>query len=346
MKKYAHLLIILALSGLMIFALLRLGHIDFSLETLWRVNGFWLLAGFITFYLSVMMRGLRWQAILNTMGWRVGFVYSQALLITGLFISSILPGRAGDIARVALLKQDHHVPISQGVASIAAERALDVLALLTLATMGAIITLHGRVPPELLELLGGTAILFIIGLVGLFAIPGLESWLRRPGWVWRLVPAKISPLYEKVIEFGLAMIHGVHDLSQKPLALSLMVMESFSIWLLDGVLIYVTLLSLGVTVPFIVSVFAGAIGALATSVPLMPGAMGQFEVAVIGLLILLGVPPAEASLTALLVRFISLWTFIPVSGLITYVFGFSHALSLIGSGGKMAPAPATTPIES
>ena len=121
MKKYAHLLIILLLSIATIFGLLRLGNIDISLETLARVKGLWLFLGFVAFYASVVARGLRWQRILHIMGWRVGSIYAQTLLTAGLFISSVLPARAGDVGRVAMLKQDYKIPVSQGAASIAAE---------------------------------------------------------------------------------------------------------------------------------------------------------------------------------------------------------------------------------
>jgi hypothetical protein len=348
-KKYTHLLIIAVLSALLILALLRLGNIELSWETLRQVNSGWLLAAFITFYASIIARGLRWQHILQTISWPVGFVYSQALLITGLFISSILPGRAGDIGRIAMLKQDHHIPVSQGMASIATERVLDVFSVLILAAVGAIWAMQGRVPPEMGQLMAAAAGLLILGLVGLIAVSGLEGWFKPSGWIWRLVPVRFKALYQKVVTFGFAMVHSVRDLSQKPAVLSLIVAESFIIWLLDAVIVHLVLVSLGVNVSFSVSLVSSMVGVLATIVPLMPGALGQFEAAIIGLLVLLGVAPAQASLAALLVRFISLWSFIPVSGLVTYIFGFSRALTLIGrnSGSvESSPGQAATATES
>lgn len=339
MKKYAHLFIILALSLVMIFGLLRLGKIEINWETLSQVNGFWLFLGFVTFYISIVARGLRWQHILKTMGWSIGFVYSQTLLTAGLFISAVLPARAGDIGRVAMLNRDYHLPLSQGIASLAAERALDVFSVLVLALIGAILALQGRIPPETSQLMIGTAMLLIIGIVCLFGVPSIEGWLHRPGWVWRMAPAPIRPFYEKMVIFGFSMIQGVRGLGEKPMALLAIVLESFGIWLFDAVIVYCVLRSLGLAAPFPVSLVSSMIGVLATIVPLMPGALGQFEAGIIGLLVLLGVPTAESTLTALLVRFISLWSFIPVSGLITYIFGFSRALSLNRQAQDVADTP-------
>ncbi|HXW00791.1 MAG TPA: lysylphosphatidylglycerol synthase transmembrane domain-containing protein [Anaerolineae bacterium] len=345
MRKYAHLLIILLLSIVTIFALLRLGNIDISLETLARVKGLWLFLGFVAFYVSVVARGLRWQHILHAMGWRVGSIYAQTLLTAGLFISSVLPARAGDVGRVAMLKQDYKIPVSQGAASIAAERALDVFSVLILAAIGAIWALRGRIPPEALQLIIGVTILFVLGLVGLLAVPSLEAWLRRLG---QIMPAKIRPLYQKALDFGFSLIHSLRDLGRKPFALMLIVAESFITWLLDAVIVHFVLLSLNITVPFSVSLASSMLGVLATIVPLMPGALGQYEAGMIGLLTLAGVPPAESTLAALLVRFISLWSFIPISGFITYIFGFSRALSLKGVNPDEKPsvAPSPTPLES
>lgn len=328
MKKYAHLLIIFVLSLVTIFGLLRLGHIDISMDTLRRVHWFWLGMGFVAFYASVVARGLRWQRILKTMGWPVGFVYSQTLLTAGLFLSGILPARAGDIGRVAMLKQDYKVPVASGVASIAAERALDVFSVLVLTIIGAMWALQGHIPQEWLQLIIGTGMLFILAFVGLLVMPSVEGWLRQPGWVWRMVPLRLCPFYQKIVDFGFALIHAVRDLGQKPLALGVILIESFVIWILDAVIVHTVLLSLGINAAIKVSLVGSMVGVLATIAPIMPGALGQYEAGLIALLTLLGVPTAEASLAALVVRFISLWTFIPVSGLITYIFGFSRALSL------------------
>jgi uncharacterized protein (TIRG00374 family) len=343
MRKYAHLLIILLLSIVTIFGLLRLGNIDISLETLARVKSLWLFLGFMAFYASVVARGGRWQHILQTMGWRVGAIYAQTLLIAGLFISSVLPARAGDVGRVAMLRQDYKIPVSQGVASIAAERALDVFSVLILAAIGVIWALRGRIPAEALQLIIGVTILFVLGLAVLLAVPSLEAWLRRPDPLWLIMPPKIRPFYQKALDFGFSLIHSLRDLGKKPFALVLIVGESFVIWLLDAVIVHFVLLSVNISVPFSVSLASSMLGVLATIVPLMPGALGQYEAGMIGLLALAGVPPAESTLAALLVRFISLWSFIPISGLITYIFGFSRALSLKGLDSEEKPSTTPSP---
>ena len=111
-------------------------------------------------------------------------------------------------------------------------------------------------------------------------------------------------------------------------------------------MVYFILLSLGIIKPFSVSLFTAMIGDLATAVPLTPGALGQFDAVLMGLLTLFGISTADAGLTVLLLRVVQLWTFIPVSGLVTYIFGFARALNL-GQIESTAPdQPTLSPAES
>jgi len=328
MKKYKRLFLILALSLLMIWAVIKLGNLDLSLTTLRRINWAWYSLVVVSYYASIVARGWRWQRILQTMGWSVGFVYATTLLTAGLFLSAILPARAGDVGRVAMLRQDHKIPVAQGIASIAGERVLDVCAILTLALLGAWLALPGRMPPEVVQLIVGVGLLLVVGLVGLLVAPGIENWLREPPLLPKIAPVKLWSIYQKVLDFGFSLIEGVRILGRRPGALAVIVGQSFFIWLWDALMVYFILISLGIVEPFSVSLFAAMVSDLVTAIPLTPGALGQFDAALISLLALFGISTADAGLTVLLLRLVQLWTFIPVSGLITYIFGFSRVLQL------------------
>jgi uncharacterized protein (TIRG00374 family) len=363
MKKYRHLIAILIFSLLTIAGLLYVARIDFSLDSLERVNWTWLPAIFFVFYVSIFARGVRWQHILKAMGRPVGLIYLEALLMAGFFLSSTIPARAGDIGRVVMLKQDKGLPVSTSVASIAVERALDVFSVLILTLIGGMVALEGRLPPTILRVTAGTALLFVIGFAALLAMPSLETWLRRPMFQTSADGApltdgpdrkqKARTLYNKGIDFGMATIHGIQTLARNRPALGLVLLDSFIIWLLDGVILYLTLVSLGIVAPFSVSLFSSMVGTLATIAPLTPGALGQFEAALIGSLALFDISPGQSSLAALLLRTVSLWTFIPVTALVTYIFGFSRILNLgkkdlaeVDKNPVSSAPPTPTPAES
>jgi uncharacterized protein (TIRG00374 family) len=343
MKKYRRLIALLILSAVIVWGLLRLGNIDFTVETFSQVDWRWLLLGMVVFYSGIFVRGLRWQRILKSMGWRLGYGYTQALLVAGFFLSLILPARLGDVGRVVMLKRDQKIPFAQGIASLAAERALDVFAILVLAIIGAVWALQGRVPLEILQLITGTAILLGIGLIGLLAVPGLGKWLRQPGKIEMWFPAKIWTFYQKVLDFGFNLINGVRALGRHPLLLAIAIIESLYIWLCDALIIYFGLLSIGATASLSVSMFAGMIADLATAVPITPAGLGQFEVVLIWLLTQFNITTAQVSLTVLLVRFVNLWLFLPIGALVTFVFGFSSMLNLTGKETQEETTDKTSP---
>ncbi|MCB0209018.1 MAG: flippase-like domain-containing protein [Anaerolineae bacterium] len=327
-----------------IIGLIRFGNLEFSLTTLSKVKWSWFSLVFVSFYMSVIARGWRWRRILKTMGWTVNTVYAIALLTAGLFTSAILPARAGDVARVAMLKQDYKVPISQSIASIATERALDVFAILSMAIIGAWWALPGRVPAYVVQLVVVVAGLLVFGIFGLVVIPSIENFLREGLFFRRIVPLKIWSLYQKLLDFGFSLIQGIRILGQNPGALLFIIGESFVIWFYDALMVYFALLSIGVLIPPSATLFTAMISDLATAVPITPGALGQFDATMIALLSLFGVTTADASLSTLLVRIAQLWTFIPVSGLITYIFGFSRVLNL--SSNPLASTATTTQTSS
>ncbi|MEM7347156.1 MAG: lysylphosphatidylglycerol synthase transmembrane domain-containing protein [Chloroflexota bacterium] len=343
MKTYGRILAIILLSGVTAYGLLRLGNIDISYDTLAKLNKNWLALAFFTFYISVLARGFRWQRILKAMGWSVGLVYAQTLLIAGLFISAIIPARAGDIGRVAMLKQDHQIPIAQGIASIATERALDVFSILSLAIVGAVWALQGRIPSEIFNLIIGTAILFLIGLVGLFTIPKFEQWLRNPKWLKDRVPQKLWDIYHKVLDFGFDLIHSVRAIAHKPITLITITGESLLIWFYDALIIYSILKSLEVSTTISESTFMAMTSDLTAAVPITPGALGQYDAALVAIAALFGIATSQASLLALILRFTNFWTFLLVSGVTTYVFGFSRALTFQANEAEETPQTLTIP---
>jgi uncharacterized protein (TIRG00374 family) len=89
---------------------------------------------------------------------------------------------------------------------------------------------------------------------------------------------------------------------------------------------YFVFLSIGATAPLSVSAFTSMTVDLAAAVPIIPGALGQVEGTALGVLSIFDIGTQQSSLMILLNRFVSFWSFILVSGAITYFFGFSQAL--------------------
>jgi len=317
MKRYTRALTIFTLGLLTILLLLKLGNIEISMDTLRRIDTKYLIFAILVHYSGFVMRGWRWQKLLAGMGHRLKYSYTLTLLVSGWFVSALLPARLGDVLRATLLKRDHQISLAEGFASIATERALDILAIMSLALLAASWALAGRTPAWVWQSIGGGAILFVVIIVVLLATPQLESFFAKL-WSWKI--------YQKAVKFGFELLANIRKLGKNPRLLGSVLGQSFYIWACDVFLMYFVLLSVGVIAPVSLAAFVSMTVDLAASVPIIPGALGQVEGTALGLFSLFQISAEKSTLTILLNRFISYWTFIVVSGAVAYFFGFSKAL--------------------
>lgn len=134
------------------------------------------------FLASTLVKAVRWRLILR--GLDVDYPLGRCLSVyqAGAFLGFVTPGRVGDLARTAWLHEERGTPLAVGVASVLADRLLD------LALLGAAAGLAGWVaaPPGPLR----AATLALLGLLAVgilvLATPGvaralLDAGTRLPG---------------------------------------------------------------------------------------------------------------------------------------------------------------------
>jgi hypothetical protein len=197
------------------------------------------------------------------------------------------------------------------------ERTLDILAILTLGAGATLLVLQNRVP----SWLWGTYAVALIGVVVvggvLLATPPLLTHLRR---------LSARPLWQKALDFVHGVAGALRQLLAQPLVAGLVIAESLVIWLCDGLLLWLVLLSLGEAFGLEAAIFVALTVDILAAVPLTPGGMGQIESAYAALLALIahaGLPIAAVILTT---RLISYWSFLLLSGLVTLLAGFGRLL--------------------
>ncbi|MEZ4757926.1 MAG: lysylphosphatidylglycerol synthase transmembrane domain-containing protein [Flavobacteriales bacterium] len=88
----------------------------------------WLLLGLLLSFLSHLARAWRWRYLLEPLGHRIPLFMTYNATMSGYFMNLLLP-RAGEATRAALLARRGGVPFEQGLGTIFAERAVDLLLL-------------------------------------------------------------------------------------------------------------------------------------------------------------------------------------------------------------------------
>jgi len=97
-----------------------------------QANWWWLLACVTLGWCSHMSRAWRWRYLLEPMGHKVGFWNSYHSVMIGYFMNMLLP-RAGEASRAVTLYRAEGVPFERGFGTILAERAVDMIMLLSIA---------------------------------------------------------------------------------------------------------------------------------------------------------------------------------------------------------------------
>jgi uncharacterized protein (TIRG00374 family) len=115
------------------FGYLAVRDVDFATaaDALQAAELWWLVPAFVAFALIVVFRAERWRALFPPETRPPFRPVLQAVLI-GYFFNSILPARAGEVARVLALYRSTRVSRVQSGATAVLERAFDLVAILAL----------------------------------------------------------------------------------------------------------------------------------------------------------------------------------------------------------------------
>jgi uncharacterized protein (TIRG00374 family) len=132
--KRPRLSTLLTWAGLLVsllFTYLAFRGIDFgALRRAFVDSEYWMLGpALLVLAVAIGLRAVRWR-ILFSPGARPPLGIVTNALMIGYLFNTILPARAGEAARVLALRQGAGTPRFEGLGTVVAERALDVLALL------------------------------------------------------------------------------------------------------------------------------------------------------------------------------------------------------------------------
>lgn len=300
--------------GLLAFFLSRVDIAEIGRQIA-RAEPAWLLASGLLAIVTYLARAQRWIWILRPVA-RVPFYPAFLAMAVGFAANTVLPARAGEIVRPALLARERKLPFSALLASILFERILDAASILFFLLLA---ILEGPPPQarsrafEALARSSAVPALILVGVIGVsllvvFRRSATERFFER---IARRLPRKLVP---RAQAFAATFLDGFQSLRDPKLSL-LVVAGSLGMWLLINVQVLCVLKAFGIALPLSAAYVTTAAAALGLAVP-TPGGIGGYHAAVqVALTEFYGVPVAAASGVALLAHAIS---FVPIT-----VIGFA-----------------------
>jgi glycosyltransferase 2 family protein len=213
---------------------------------------------------QVMVRGLGFRVLLLPVV-RLSRLQAVRYYLAGSATSSVIPGRAGDLLRIYLLKRDHDVPITATVATLLVEKLVDVAAMFALLAPA----------PWLLSSLPtwvGRSLGVVAGFAGALLLAALLLATRRhpPRW--------------------LAGFHAGLAAARRPALLATAFGSLLAAWVLDFACLLLVIRALGIEAPAAYGLLVLLAVNLALALPAMPANLGSFELAALLVLTPLAVP--------------------------------------------------------
>jgi glycosyltransferase 2 family protein len=121
----------------------------------------WIAAAFAMSTAGVLLGALRWQVVLESMRYRLGFWRALVAVLATWPLVVVTPSRASDFLRAVAVRRT--VPLAAGTGSVLAEKVVDMSLLLLMAALGAAIEglwlWSGLAAAALLALVAGVALL-------------------------------------------------------------------------------------------------------------------------------------------------------------------------------------------
>ena len=251
-------------------------------------NVFLLSGAFLGHVASLFLRSWRWRLLLSPVKQDIPFAPIWRYFNIGFTVSSLLPGRLGELLRPYLLARDQGFSFSSGFATVVTERILDLLMVLVL--FGTIFIFPDALGPNVddpdVALLIGTIkgfglIALVTAVVAIIFLAALKLWTDAALGVVRFLakplPERLSQGLERIVR---AFADGLGGLKGRR-SLCWVVGSTLLNWMVVTASFWIALVGFGFSgVPFHHTFFLLSVVALGVVVP-TPAGTGTFHAAIV-----------------------------------------------------------------
>jgi glycosyltransferase 2 family protein len=291
----------------LLFAWLAVRGIDAGelRDALGRHDYVFLLPAAAALAVAVALRAWRWQLVFGRET-RPPFPYVLNALLVGYLFNTILPARAGELARVQVLGRRSGVSRANVLATVVLERTYDLLVLV------ALLALASPFLPPVGWLSAAVALGFVLGIVLVaaalvvrrFGGRAARKLLRPLAWLPGVDEARARRVADNAV-------HGLATLRVTRL-FAIAVAVTAASWLMLAGSTWLLLLGTDLDVGFGAALLVVVATNLVLVLPSSPAALGAFEAAAVLALAAYGVEREEALSFALVLHALNALPYIPL----------------------------------
>jgi hypothetical protein len=288
----------------------------------------------IAFLLNMTFYSLAWWRLLRVLSVKTNFKKPFMFIWVGTFVDILIPAEAisGEVSRAYLMYKDTNENAGKIVASVVGHRILSMATTLGGMIGASAFFLLRYEPPQLvvgsiLVVIAGTALsLFLL----LYLSIKEKAAVKLVDWVVNLIKrifkgrVKGTRLTSRARKMLKEFHGGIEILGGYPKKLFLPIAFTVAAWLFDTLIAFFVFSSLYVDAPFSVIIIVYSIIAAVQTIPVgIPGEIGIVEIIMTSLyrLLLPGVLPSKIAAATLLIRALTLWAKLLISGVVVQWVG-------------------------
>ncbi len=229
---------------------------------------------------DLLIRTIRWKFLLKSQGIDIPVIQLLVPLTSALAVNIFTIARAGETIRIYSLKRYHNVNLSDTFSSIIIEQISSVIGLIVVIAGSLIVAGGFFLSTDHLTLESNLIIVALCVVAALLIVIFVS--IITPHSIVRIINLFPPMIKKPLLSIFQAFQNGIQDFKSNPLLLLFVITLSASIWCLEGIMLFIitnSVLNYGFNELGLVFL-ASSLGNLTFVVPILPGAMGEYEVVV------------------------------------------------------------------
>jgi uncharacterized protein (TIRG00374 family) len=249
-----------------------------NLHDVWRImtatSPLWLAAAFLSNWLALVFRTIRWRVLLGNPK-PPGFYPTFFANTTGYMLSTVLPIRAGDVARPALLAKRTNIRFAEALGTVLTERVLDLFSILGIFIWFCIRRWNSFPNQRAVVHGGGIGSAAILGaltlfLIGLYFFGGHVRRLHE--WIGRILPKRFREPWMKFFDAFAKTL----AITERPGDFITVILSTAAIWVCLTAQYWLVFVAFHRPLPYDASFFISGVTTIGVAIP-TPGGVGGFH---------------------------------------------------------------------